>query len=491
MKFFCKIGTMLLASIFIVSSVSIPAQASTLDWRHEIHYEDKKHEIHYDGHDRWDKNPGWNDKQDPVLPESEPEVPEITPETEPEVTTEQISLLGVYVLKQGVPADLDLTQSTASSYWTLVDYDVTNVTVTLGEGELLVTNVENYTTASVTIADNTAFLTALNTAVTGAANDDTYVLEWQKIILENDGYHLDCIAYVPEYSITLVSNMEGVTFSNVGVLKNDIISFPEIPTVEGYEFENWYTDEACTNVYDKTTQIKNSFTLYGKWVEKKEEVILPVEPIDPPAPDQPKDTTMAPEEPKEEIPTETETAETPVEETPTQPEQLSTPSETITAEPEVTPTPAPAVESTLIVEEIVPTVTIVEETIPQEETVTVEEEVSPFENLILEEDVEIEIEDNEIPLAKTEEKECVIHLLMYVLIILYCLSFAIMGFLPQKSDKKYYIARFAACVIVISLSILMLVPECSLDFFVYLLGLMVCLSGFMGAKHFHENTDEK
>lgn len=531
-KTISKIGTALLAATLIISSASIPAQAKEGwgdphdgGWGHEDY-----HGGDYWHNDDWgkgnDRRPGHNDKEDPYFPQPEPEpqVPEVEPEIpepelepEPEATTEQISLHGVYVLKQGVPADLDITHSTAASYWVPVNYSVGNVTVTLGEEGIMTVNIEDYDSASIAIASTQDFLTALNTAVTGATDDDTYTWEWQKVIYENDGYHLDCIAYVPEYSITLVSNMEGINFDNIGVLRNDTISFPEISEVTGYAFENWYIDEACTEVYDVNTQVKNSFTLYAKWTEveiPKDESVAPVEP---PAPQEPENPTTAPEEPKEEIETPSEEpkqeienteepkeetkeevkeepAETPVQETPSQPEQTSTPSEETPVEPEVTITPTPAV--IIPVEPTPVTTTIetkVEETTSTEAEVVIEEEETPLENLILEEEAEeeiIEIDDSEIPLAKND-KGCIIHLLMYILIIANCLYFAVMGFLKDKSERKYYVTRFVSCIVVISLCVLMTIAACSLDFYVFLLGVLVCLGTFMGAKHFREDTDEE
>lgn len=525
-KTISKIGTALLAATFIISSASIPAQAKEGwggphdgGWGHEdYHGDDYWHNDDWDKKD--DRGPGYNDREDPCFPqpEPEPEVPEIEPE--PEITTEQISLHGIYVLKQGVPADLDITQSTASSYWVPINYDVANVTVTLGEEGIITVNIENYDSASIALANTQDFLTVLNTAVTGATDDDTYTWEWQKVIYENDGYHLDCVAYVPEYSITLVSNMEGVNFSNIGVLRNDTVSFPEIPEVEGYAFENWYIDEACTEVYDVNTQVKNSFTLYAKWTEvevPKDESVTPVEPVEPPVPQEPENPTVAPEEPKEEIETPSEepkqeienteepkeetkeeikeeSAETPVQETSSQPEQTPTPSPKTSTEPEVVTTPAPVV---IIPVESTPATTIVEtkaeETAPSEIEVIIEEEEVPLENLILEEELEkeiIEIDDSEIPLAKND-KGCVIHLLMYILIIANCLYFAVMGFLKDKSERKYYVTRFVSCIVVISLCVLMTIAACSLDFYIFLLGALVCLGTFMGAKHFREDVNEE
>lgn len=191
--------------------------------------------------------------------EAEPLAEEIAAQSEPETVTPQ----GVYVLKQGVTEDVDISHSTPNSYWTQVD---TTAQVTFkenNEGAIVVVNDKNHTSADVAIEEE-SFKTALNYAVTGDVEDDTYTWEYNKVILEGNGYHLDCIAYVPEYKVTFVTGDEKNV--NVGVLRNDKVSAIEY-TRDGYEFVGFFADDTFSSRYDFDTKVKSNFNIYLKWLE--------------------------------------------------------------------------------------------------------------------------------------------------------------------------------------------------------------------------------
>ena len=40
---------------------------------------------------------------------------------------------------------------------------------------------------------------------------------------------------------------------------------PCTPTKSGYTFDDWYTDQACTTLFDWNTQITADTTVYAKW----------------------------------------------------------------------------------------------------------------------------------------------------------------------------------------------------------------------------------
>ena len=42
---------------------------------------------------------------------------------------------------------------------------------------------------------------------------------------------------------------------------------PLPPTRNGFVFDDWYTDEALTHVYDFNTLVTQNITLYAKWIE--------------------------------------------------------------------------------------------------------------------------------------------------------------------------------------------------------------------------------
>lgn len=49
------------------------------------------------------------------------------------------------------------------------------------------------------------------------------------------------------------------------ILNGQRASEPADPTKTGYTFGGWYTEEACTKLYDFDTSVQNALTLYAKW----------------------------------------------------------------------------------------------------------------------------------------------------------------------------------------------------------------------------------
>ncbi|MGM9969749.1 MAG: InlB B-repeat-containing protein [Anaeroplasma sp.] len=70
-----------------------------------------------------------------------------------------------------------------------------------------------------------------------------------------------------EYTIVF-NTLGGNTINSVKVKYQDTLTQPANPTKLGYIFDGWYTDNACTNVYDFDAQVTSGFTLYAKWREK-------------------------------------------------------------------------------------------------------------------------------------------------------------------------------------------------------------------------------
>ena len=57
----------------------------------------------------------------------------------------------------------------------------------------------------------------------------------------------------------------GSTVPVQNILNGQQAAEPADPTREGYTFDGWYTEEACTNLYNFDTSVKNALTLYAKW----------------------------------------------------------------------------------------------------------------------------------------------------------------------------------------------------------------------------------
>ncbi len=68
----------------------------------------------------------------------------------------------------------------------------------------------------------------------------------------------------------------GSAVANKSVVSNSVLTAPEAPTKDGYNFIGWFTDEALTTAYDFSSKVTKSFTLYAKWEKQEED--KPVEP---------------------------------------------------------------------------------------------------------------------------------------------------------------------------------------------------------------------
>ena len=71
-------------------------------------------------------------------------------------------------------------------------------------------------------------------------------------------------------SYTIVFDTNGGSIvSEQGVTGGDKIIEPGDPTKFGYEFDGWYTDEECTQIWTfETDTVTGNLTLYAKWKDK-------------------------------------------------------------------------------------------------------------------------------------------------------------------------------------------------------------------------------
>lgn len=49
---------------------------------------------------------------------------------------------------------------------------------------------------------------------------------------------------------------------------------PENPVKDGYDFENWYCDKDCKDVFDFSQPVVKNTLIYSKWIEKSNEIIV-------------------------------------------------------------------------------------------------------------------------------------------------------------------------------------------------------------------------
>ena len=71
---------------------------------------------------------------------------------------------------------------------------------------------------------------------------------------------------ISSYTVTFDSQ-GGSKIDSIRVNRNETVSKPADPTREGYTFGGWYTDKECTQAYDFSAKVTQSFTLYAKWTE--------------------------------------------------------------------------------------------------------------------------------------------------------------------------------------------------------------------------------
>lgn len=70
-----------------------------------------------------------------------------------------------------------------------------------------------------------------------------------------------------EVQVTFDYNYEGAEDKVEHVAFGEAISEPTAPVREGYRFDGWFTDEACTQKYDFKTPVESNMTLYAGWTK--------------------------------------------------------------------------------------------------------------------------------------------------------------------------------------------------------------------------------
>ena len=103
------------------------------------------------------------------------------------------------------------------------------------------------------------------------------------------------------YDVTFNDGVDGNTDAVESVNHGDKVAKPANPTRDGYTFDGWYTDAACTTLYNFDTPVTGDMTLYAKWTK----VEVPTDPEQPGTdPEQPTDPDQPGTDP--EVPTKPE-----------------------------------------------------------------------------------------------------------------------------------------------------------------------------------------
>lgn len=73
----------------------------------------------------------------------------------------------------------------------------------------------------------------------------------------------------PGFTITFDSN-GGTDVAPQDQMYGELLEVPEDPTREGYEFEGWYIDSACQDLWNEAEDIiESDITLYAGWELKE------------------------------------------------------------------------------------------------------------------------------------------------------------------------------------------------------------------------------
>ena len=152
---------------------------------------------------------------------------------------------------------------------------------------------EGYTFSGWTSESNITFADAkaAKTSFTMIGEVVTVTANWTKNSDENRGGSVNAITY---YAVSFETN-GGTSVKSQSVVRGYTVSRPDAPTKDKFEFTGWYTDRACETLYDFSTKVTGSFTLYAGWkAEGEDEPSKPDEPVkpdEPTKPDEPEDPT--------------------------------------------------------------------------------------------------------------------------------------------------------------------------------------------------------
>lgn len=180
--------------------------------------------------------------------------------------------LGWYTEANGAGTKMEqIDCSTLVDYTLYAHYSIKTYTITydLKGGTLSVENPTTYQITSSTftlnnpIMDDYEFIGWTGTGLTSVT---------KTVIIQNGSYgNREYVAVWQPIYVTVSFSVEGMNLSSDAVTeqRGGTISSPSIDFskygMSGFRVEDWYTDSGCTTLFDFSTQINSSITLYGKW----------------------------------------------------------------------------------------------------------------------------------------------------------------------------------------------------------------------------------
>lgn len=146
--------------------------------------------------------------------------------------------------------------SSSDEYWYIKAGETANVDIAAGGGNVLHLISAKDTTGKVVGSASEATL--------GTDKVFTFTMPADNVLIS--------AAFIPQvtasHTVTFIS--EGTTYKTATIDPGDAAVLPEAPTKassgeDDYVFAGWYTDEACTNLYDFNTIVAEDITLYAKF----------------------------------------------------------------------------------------------------------------------------------------------------------------------------------------------------------------------------------
>ena len=98
------------------------------------------------------------------------------------------------------------------------------------------------------------------------ANNATLTPAWE-LLTYYDVYFENTENNSTTVTVTFNNNYSGSLYSYDTLYHNETLSYPTVPTREGYSFVGWYLDADCTVPYSFSGTITEDITLYAKWAE--------------------------------------------------------------------------------------------------------------------------------------------------------------------------------------------------------------------------------
>lgn len=176
------------------------------------------------------------------------------PIVSPEMISAKVDIpsLDLKILTSGIPSEFDASTKSALA----IGDDVTLKDANFAK------NADGSYTVNIFPADGKNFSELTKDKIELPAGVNLVVLD---LVKKGDGSIDLKVEPAVAYQVMFESN-GGSAVEAQTVPSGNTAHYPEAPTKEGYTFDRWYTDEACTSKFDFSTPITEDPVLYARWM---------------------------------------------------------------------------------------------------------------------------------------------------------------------------------------------------------------------------------